>query len=346
MDHGKIWGLSRTYNTDYEYMLTPAGGKVVYGYPCPSNPHIIQGYAVPYSQFSPEPYDEDLEAAKAQKGILMTLDCEGYGKSIGEALTMAESWRNREQSKLMIEEIVVELHPDYVQQIAPAEYIKVKKINEEENYDARNSLISADASKKLSQKMDQFLYKLLDEINPAPIGSMIVNQAYERLLKEQKRTTTRELLFDHLYTPKIQQAIFGKLVQTTKLAWEKYSQFERGPIENRKEEIRAYHAYKNTQDTLLRAESEFKDAVISRAVKSNESLRDCIVMLGAEKMFFNQKNDKSYTSKTIQKLQKNREILQDELNSNKTSEQIKERPRRRVTVMRKPENTQSRGMER
>ncbi|WP_044503776.1 hypothetical protein [Megasphaera massiliensis] len=194
--------------------------------------------------------------------------------------------------------------------------------------------------------MDQFLYKLLDEINPAPIGSMIVNQAYERLLKEQKRTTTRELLFDHLYTPKIQQAIFGKLVQTTKLAWEKYSQFERGPIENRKEEIRAYHAYKNTQDTLLRAESEFKDAVISRAVKSNESLRDCIVMLGAEKMFFNQKNDKSYTSKTIQKLQKNREILQDELNSNKTSEQIKERPRRRVTVMRKPENTQSRGMER
>lgn len=70
MDHGKIWGLSRTYNTDYEYMLTPAGGKVVYGYPCPSNPHIIKAMQCHIRSFHLNLMMKTSKLLKRKKGFL------------------------------------------------------------------------------------------------------------------------------------------------------------------------------------------------------------------------------------------------------------------------------------
>ena len=335
MTQRKIWGIRRTYEVS-EDTLVPAGGKVIYGYPYPSDPHIIQGYAVEYSRYSPEPYDEDIEATKGQKGILMTLDCEGYGNSVDDALAMADCWKEREESRLMIEEMLGEIQPDYTQQIAPTEYQKVKRIDEDENYDTRQSLESAEASERLNQKIDKFFYRLIEKINHEEINPVSVKEAYTQILEEQKRTTTRERLFDHLYTPEIQNAIFGKLIQTTKQAWEAYSPFEKGPIgENRNKKNLAYHAYKRAQETLFRAEKKFKESVISTSVKSNRSIRDCIVLLGAEKMFFNSR-DKTGDSNTMQKLQKYRETLQKGIKSSRVHLNIsnKTKPKRKVTVNR------------
>ena len=210
MTQRKIWGLQRTYDIT-ENMLIAAGGKVIYGYPCPANPHIIQGYAVDYSRYSAEPYIEDIEAAKAQKGLLMTLECEGYGDSVEEALHMADHWQHREESRLEVEEIIERDHPDYTYQIAPSEYSKLKKLNEEENYNTRKSLIAAAAGAKFKERLDLFFYKLLDEIDMTMMDSKQINQTYERLLEERKKRTTRELLYDHLYTDEIRQLLFEEL---------------------------------------------------------------------------------------------------------------------------------------
>lgn len=337
MNQRKIWGVRRSYDMSEETMIKPAGGRVVYGYPCPSNPHIIQGYAVAYSQYAEEPYTEDIEDAKENKGLLMTLDCEGYGISVDDALAMADCWKEREELRFMIEEMIGKIHPDYVQQIAPTEYLKVRKIDEDENYDTRRSLISAEASERLNRKMDKFFYRLIEKINHESPNPVNVNEAYEHLLGEQKRSTTRERLFDHLYTPEIQKAVFGKLMQITQQAWNTYSHLEKGAIgENPNNKKRAYHEYKKAQDTLLRAERDFRDSVISTSVKSNRSVRDCIVLLGAEKMFFNGIKDKSNTSNAMQELQKHRETLLKNIKSSHVELKIshKTKPKRKVTVSR------------
>lgn len=185
MTQRKIWGLQRTYDIT-ENMLIAAGGKVIYGYPCPANPHIIQGYVVDYSRYSAEPYIEDIEAAKTQKGLLMTLDCEGYGDSVEEALHMADLWMYREESRLEVEEIIEKAYPDYTYRIAPSEHSKLKKLNEEENYNTRQSIISAAVGEKFKERLDQFFYKLLDSVETT-MNSKQINQQFQHLLEEQKR---------------------------------------------------------------------------------------------------------------------------------------------------------------
>lgn len=317
MTQRKIWGLQRNYDIT-ENMLTPAGGKVIYGYGYPSNSHIIQGYAVDYSAYAAEPYLEDIEHAKAQKGILMTLDCEGYGETVEDALHMADHWMYREESRLEVEEIIEKAHPDYTYRIAPSEHSILKKLNKEENYNTRKSLISAAAGEKFKEQLDQFFYKLLEEIDTTVMDPRQINQAYQRLIEGQKKRTTRELLYDHVYTDEIRQLLFDTLVQKTERAWETYSALENGSVrefsENMDKRNKAYKEYHAAQNMLLEAERDFKDMVVSKSLQSNQSVRDCIVMLGAEKMFFNHFNQTKgdaidFLPEWIKKLREHKTVL-------------------------------------
>ena len=318
MTQRKIWGLQRTYDIT-ENMLIAAGGKVIYGYPCPANPHIIQGYVVDYSRYSAEPYIEDIEAAKTQKGLLMTLDCEGYGDSVEEALHMADLWMYREESRLEVEEIIEKAYPDYTYRIAPSEHSKLKKLNEEENYNTRQSIISAAVGEKFKERLDQFFYKLLDSVETT-MNSKQINQQFQHLLEEQKKRTTRELLYDHLYTDEIRQLLFEELAQKAERTWKEYSELEKGSSrefsENTDRRNKAYKAYHAAESMLFRTEQEFKDLVVSKSLQSNQSVRDCIVMLGAEKMFFNDFNKKEQSREAIdllpswiESLRKNKTVL-------------------------------------
>lgn len=284
--------VDREEDDDRMYMY-PSGGHVIYGYPKPDEPEVIQGHAIEFPDGSHYPYPEDLEMAKEGKGAWRTLRCDGIGKTLDEACDKANKHFDELRRSEEIEFELRHLHPDFDKEVTPNEVkenqaIDLKKVDKDDLVKERWGAIQ--------DRQDEKQVRFIEDVKWQIDHGKSLEEAYQLEKDNRKLENRRGAEYESLCTPDKKAVLFKEEYQAVKDTGDTYRNLvketekrdrniEPDAFQKAKEkEVQAGHVYSRALATAIHKEETLRQETIRYAMETGKPMKEALEEKGAESM--------------------------------------------------------------
>lgn len=257
---------------------TPPGKGLIYGYPSPDRPRLIQGSTVALSE-----EDGDTTATRViqETGEMICKYCDGTGLTLTDALKDAKaSWAEKEKLAKLSDDVEA-FFPEYRERILPNVFHRFEEARKADDGTLFHTLQVEDAAEDLFQHEAAFLEKLAGRLTHGTAGKTpeAIKTACQAMQEDNAPWNRKEALFDtflrkadpYLYAP------LKKRIEAYQKALDTEEANKGGLLS----------AYQDAVKTYFRARRELRLAVLHLSIATGKSIDTCFLTLGArERAFF------------------------------------------------------------